>query len=179
MSSWNVVVSVYDKEFVSACKLMEGFGKVRRTNFTNLFVMEVGDINIFLETLKHRVEEAPSALTILSKVIPVTHTFTFRSPEEFEEKAREIALKWIPQLAGKRFHVRMHRRGFKGRLSSQDEEHFLDDALLDALEKNGHPGKIIFENPDAIVVVETIGSWAGMSCWNSNELRRYPFIKLD
>jgi len=42
-------------------------------------------------------------------------------------------------LAGKSFHVRLHRRGFKGRLSTAKEERFLDEALLDALDVLGHP----------------------------------------
>lgn len=45
----------------------------------------------------------------------------------------------------------MHRRGFKGRLSSQNEERFLDEVLLDALEQMGKPGRITFEKPDVII----------------------------
>ena len=45
----------------------------------------------------------------------------------------------LPILAGKNFHVRMHRRGFKGRISSHDEERFLDTILLEELGKIGNP----------------------------------------
>jgi hypothetical protein len=41
----------------------------------------------------------------------VTHTFGFTTPEEFEAKAREAALAFIPQLRGKTFHIRFYRRG--------------------------------------------------------------------
>jgi tRNA(Ser,Leu) C12 N-acetylase TAN1 len=112
--------------------------------------MRVDDINGMIETLRKWTDEAPHALSFLSRLIPVTDTFSFQSPGEFEEKAKEIVLAWVPELAGKSFHVRMRRRGFKGRLSGLEEEHFLDKVLIEALEKTGNPGHITFENPDAI-----------------------------
>ena len=46
--------------------------------------------------------------------------------EEFENKARAVAGTLLPKVANKTFHVRIHRRGFKGRLSTIEEEKFLD-----------------------------------------------------
>ena len=93
--------------------------------------------------------------------------------------AGAVALSWVLELAQSAFHVRMHRRGFKGRLSSQDEERFLDSVLLAALEEAGTPGRITFEDPDAIISVETVGQRAGMSFWRRDDLERYPFLRLD
>ncbi len=76
-------------------------------------------------------------------------------------------------------HVRLYRRGFKGRLSSHDEERFLDDALLQALEAAGTPRRITFDDPDAVIDVETLGNWAGLSLWTRADLARYPFLKVD
>jgi hypothetical protein len=73
----------------------------------------------------------------------------------------------------------MHRRGFKGKLRSLEEEQFLDDILLEALKKAGTPGHITFENPDAVIAVETIANWAGISLWTRDQLQRYPFIRID
>ena len=85
----------------------------------------------------------------------------------------------LPKLADKSFHVRMHRRGFKGRISSHDEERFLDKILLEELGKMSKPGHITFEDPDVILVVETVGQQAGLSCWNREDLQHYPLLKLD
>jgi tRNA(Ser,Leu) C12 N-acetylase TAN1 len=90
-----------------------------------------------------------------------------------------VVLKWVAQLAGKRFHVRMHRRGMKGRLSSQAEERHLSEVLLAALEEAGTPGRVAFEDPDAVVAVETVGAGAGLSLWSREALHQYPFLKLD
>jgi hypothetical protein len=46
--------------------------------------------------------------------MPVTRTFDIETPAEFEGKAREAAPTFVPDLAGNAFHVRFHRRGFKG-----------------------------------------------------------------
>jgi len=64
---------------------------------------------------------------------------------------------------------RRHRRGFKDRLASQEQERILDSVLLAALEKAGNPGRISFEDPDVVCVVETIGQWAGLSLWTRED----------
>jgi tRNA(Ser,Leu) C12 N-acetylase TAN1 len=130
MINWNVVVNVHERGFKQAFKLLQGFGAVFTTDYFNVLVMEVSHISRFLETLNAWVSENPNLLQVLARVVPVTSTFSFQSPEEFEAKAKEVVLSWLPQLAGKTFHVRMYRRGFKGVISSQEEEHFLDPFSL-------------------------------------------------
>ena len=179
MDEWNVVVSVRERGYRKAFKILQGFGAVSQTGFLNVLAMKVGDPERFLETLQAAISDNPNLLSALARAVPVTCTFTFQSPEEFEAKAKEAVLSWVPQLAGKGFHVRMHRRGFKGRLSSLDEERFLDGILLAALEQAGTPGHITFDGPDAIIVVETLGQGAGLSCWNREDLQRYSFLHLD
>jgi tRNA(Ser,Leu) C12 N-acetylase TAN1 len=179
MSHWNVVVNLHERGFKRAFKLLQGLGAVYNTGFLNVLVMEVSNIPRFLETLNAWVSDDPSLLKLLARVVPVTCTFSFQSPLEFETKAQEAVLSWLPQLAGKSFYVRMHRRGFKGRISSPEEERFLDRVLLEALDQIGNPGRITFEDPDAILVLETVGQQAGLSCWTREDLQHYPFLRLD
>jgi tRNA(Ser,Leu) C12 N-acetylase TAN1 len=174
-----VVVTAYDRGFLRALRLLRRIGRVERTGYRNVIAVTVDDVDEFLDRLATLAEATPDVRTAVSRAMPCALTFDFRSHEEFEAKAREIALGWAPALAGKSFHVRMHRRGLKGRISSQDEERFLDRALLEALEASGTPGSITFENPDAIVDVETLGGRAGMSLWSREDLRRHPFLKID
>lgn len=138
--------------------------------------MHVDDPEGFLAEIGKAVEAAPGLFNILSHVMPAQRTFDFAGAEEFEAKARDIAILWAPMLAGKGFHVRLHRRGFKGRLSTPKEERFLDEALLDALEAAGAPGHISFTDPDAILQIETIDGRAGVSLWRREDLQRYPFL---
>ena len=179
MQEWNVVLSVNKNGFKDAFRKLSRFGPIRKTGFFNVLFLRVYEITRMLETLREWTSDEPNALSFLSRLTPVTHTFTFQSPGEFEEKAKEIVLAWAPDLAGKSFHVRMRRRGFKGKLSGLEEEQFLDKVLLEAIEKAGSPGRITFEDPDAIVAIETISQWAGLSLWSREELQRYPFIRPD
>ncbi|MDJ0716548.1 MAG: THUMP domain-containing protein [Prochloraceae cyanobacterium] len=178
MFDWNVVVNLHEHGFKRAFKLLQGLGAVYTTDFLNVLVMKVSNIPRFLETIEVWISEDPSLLKLIARVVPVTSTFSFQSAKEFKSSARKAVLQLVPQLAGKGFFVRMHRRGFKGRISSLDEERFLDEILLKELEKTGFPGHITFENPDAIVVVETVGQQAGLSCWSRENLQRYPFLNL-
>lgn len=179
MRDWNVVVTIREKGFVLACEFMEEFGRIEKTPYYNVLVMRVENVREFLEGLRREMVENPGIMNFLARVIPVTLVFDFRTPEEFEGKAREAALQWTPLLAGKRFYVRIHRRGFKGRLSSMEVERFLADALLKALEEAGKPGQIAFEKPDGVLDVEILGQEAGLSFWTREEMERYPFLRLE
>jgi tRNA(Ser,Leu) C12 N-acetylase TAN1 len=179
MQEWNAVISVNEHGYRKAIDVFNEFGDVKRTEFFNVLLLRAGNVQEMLETLRERALENPESLSFLARLIPVTHTFIFSSAGEFENKSKEIVLGWVPQLAGRSFFIRIRRRGFKGRLSSLDEERFLDTFLLEALEKSGSPGRIAFENPDAIIAIETIGTWAGMSLWNREEREKYPFVRVE
>jgi len=179
MLDWNVVVSVYEEGYKHALRLLQPFGRVARTDYYNVLVMKVDDISAFIDRLAALVAETPGVLNDISRVVPCEACFDYESADEFESKARDAALSWVPELAQSAFHVRMHRRGFKGRLSSQDEERFLDSVLLAALEEAGTPGRITFEDPDAIISIETVGQRAGLSFWRRQDLEQFPFLRLD
>lgn len=179
MENWNVVIRVHEHGFKRAFKQLQGYGAVSSTDYFNVLALTVPDIPRFLEQLRDPETTDPALLSVLSSVIPVTYTFTFQNPEEFEAKACQTVVQWSPQLVGQGFHVRMHRRGFKGKLSSHDEEVALDRVLLNALEAAGTPGHLNFDDPDAIVVVETLGQWCGMACWLRADWQRHPFLQVD
>ncbi len=179
MQEWNAVVSVHERGYRRALDVLGDFGEVRRTEFFNILLLRAEDPAGMLETLRVRALERPGSLSFLARLIPVTRTFIFHAAEEFETRAIEIVLQWVPVLAGKSFHVRIHRRGFKGRITSPDEEHLLNTKLLEALAVAGTPGRITFNNPDAVIAIETAGTWAGLSIWSREDLERYPFIRIS
>jgi tRNA(Ser,Leu) C12 N-acetylase TAN1 len=175
-ADWNVVVTVAEQGFRDAVRLLRKWGRVKRTSFYNVLAMTVERPGEFLAAFAAAVSASPGILNSISHVIPAQHAFDFTTAEEFEARARAVALAWTPQLGGKSFHVRLHRRGFKGVLSTPREERFLDEALLSAL---GDGGRISFTDPDAVIQIETIGGRAGMSLWTQEELRQYPFLGTD
>ena len=179
MGEWNVIATAHENGFRRCRELLQRFGPVAGTRYFNVLVLLADDILLMLETLRLQAAAHPETFSALSRVIPVTQRFNFQSPENFEDGARRIAGRLAPQLAGKGFHVRMHRRGFKGRLSSPEVERLLDDVIQAQLEKAGTPGRINFDRPDAIMAVETLGTEGGLSLWTRAELDAYPFLGLD
>jgi tRNA(Ser,Leu) C12 N-acetylase TAN1 len=179
MKDWNVIVTTQENAFEKAISLLQKFGEVKKTEYFNVLVLNTENIRDFLKRFSQEVKEDPNILrSYVARVVPVLTTFKFQSPEEFENKAKELALYWVDSLAGKSFHVRMHRRGFKGRLVSVHEEQFLAQVLLEALKEKDQPSSITFEDPDAIISVETVSDRAGMSLWTREDLHNYPFLRL-
>ena len=117
-ADWNVVVTLPEPTFREARKFLRRWGEAHRTGYFHVITLTVDDVESFPAEIAKAIEEKPGTLNILSHIIPAQRTFTFASAEEFEAKARDIAILWAPMLAGKSFHVRLHRRGFKGTLST-------------------------------------------------------------
>jgi tRNA(Ser,Leu) C12 N-acetylase TAN1 len=170
---WNVVVTLAERTFREACQLLARWGVVKRTPYYNVLAMKVNDPEVFLAEFTAAVEATPGILNSLAHVVPAQRTFDFDRSENFETQAQEIVREWAPKLAGKSFHVRLHRRGFKSALSTQAEERLLGQALLASL---GASARISFEDPDAVIQIETINGRAGLSLWTREDLRRHPFI---
>ncbi|HWB14636.1 MAG TPA: THUMP domain-containing protein [Pirellulales bacterium] len=179
MKDWNVVVIVAQDHFKAACRLLEPLGPVKRTHFYNTLVMRVEDVRAFLETLREWMATYPDTTEALARVAPVTSRFEFASAEEFEQQAQKILSSYVPQLAGKRFHVRLHRRDRKSTIARSAEERLLGEMLFEALADSAQSGQVDFSDPDAVVDVETVDQQAGMAIWTREELKRYPFLNPD
>lgn len=179
MNQWNAVVTIKGRRGRGAVQVLRELGPIQKTGFFNVFLMQMENQRDFLEMLRERIESAPHVFDFLARISPMTFVFFFQNLEEFEEKAKKVVANFFPKLANKAFHVRVHRRGFKGRISTPIEERSLAEYIFDALEKAGNPGRISFTNFEAIVLFEIVGTQAGGSLWLREELERYPFIKPD
>jgi len=179
MIDWNVVISIREHCYPRMRKLLKSCGRVDHTDYYNVLALKVDDVQEFLDTLRQAAEQDPALSHCLARVIPATRSFAFQSAEEFEAHAKEAGSGFVPDLLGKTFYVRMHRRGFRRTLASQREERLLDDYLLEQLARTDAPGKIRFADPDAVIAIETIGPWAGLSLWKRDDRARYPFVRLD
>jgi len=92
MRDWNVVATIHDGGFRRACRLLSLESELSRTEFYNVVVMKVPDVDAFLLWLEKLWSESHSFADVIAHVRPVRETFHFQSPEEFEAKARELAL---------------------------------------------------------------------------------------
>lgn len=179
MKDWNVVISIYQGSFRRALRALREFGPVERSPYHNVLVMTVEDPMALLGTLERRTEESPALYDAISRVAPATRSFEFHSIDEFQVKIKDMLIEWLPKLAGRSFHVRVHRRGPRRELKRPDIERFFDDMILDALRQMGTPGKISFTDPDAVIAIDTIDDRAAVALWTREDLARHRLLRPD
>lgn len=180
MKDWNVIVTAYDEEgYRVAKRLMSRFGQIDSTDYFNVLVMKVPNVDDFTEAIAELFEQIPGFPNEISRVVPAHATIDFQSPQEFNKRASAVVRDWSEKLAGKSFYIRLHRRGFKGRIASPEAERFLDDAVLQRLRELDRPGRIDFEDPDFVIDIEMVGNRAGLSIWSRQELNRFDFLHVD
>jgi tRNA(Ser,Leu) C12 N-acetylase TAN1 len=179
---WNIVVTAYDwRGLRAARRLLSRYGEVARTEFHNVLALRVAHITDFLDAISAAAQHDLSIHNDISRIMPAQATFAFATTGEFRERAGAIARQWADRIAGRSFHVRLHRRrgNSPAKLSAQAEEQYLDDGILERLRELGQPGRLDFQDPDYIIDIETIGERAGMSLWSRDDLERFPFLRID
>jgi tRNA(Ser,Leu) C12 N-acetylase TAN1 len=176
---WNVVVCIYQSGFRRALRALGELGCVERSPYHNVLVMRAENPMELLAAIEQRTEERPALYDAISRVAPAIHNFHFHSEEEFKENAKSILLELSPRLAGRSFHVRLHRRGARHDLRTPDAERFFDNIVLDATTKTGAAAIISFTNPDAVIAIDTIDDRAGVALWARDDLARHRLLRPD
>jgi len=174
------MVTARDEGFERTCMFLGRFSPIKRTHYINVLVMRVDDFRDFFDKIMEEIGKDPGILKYdISRIAPVQQTFEFKEKDDLEKKAGEIVLGWLERIENRSFHVRMHRRGLKGRMDSREEEGLIGRAVTQALQSEGKTCTVDFEDPDLIIDIETLGHRAGISLWTREEMQKYPFLRLD
>jgi tRNA(Ser,Leu) C12 N-acetylase TAN1 len=176
---WNVVVTFRGDPLREALELLRQFGSITPTTYYNVATMHVDAPDRILDELGDACKREPRAAAALSRVVPLQRAFTFSTRDEFERHAAAIASEWSDDLGGSTFHVRVHRRGGVSALDEADQEALLGEVILGVLEEAGTPGRITFDDPDAVIDIEAIDDEAGMSLWTRDDLADYPLLRVE
>jgi tRNA(Ser,Leu) C12 N-acetylase TAN1 len=179
MQDWNVVVTVFQGGFKRAVRALRELGPVERSPYHNVLVMAVENPLDLLDAIERRSPADPTLYDAISRVAPASRWFDFATASEFCERAKAITREWLPRLANQTFHVRVHGRGLGRYLHAQDAERLIDDALLAALEKEGVSGAVSFDDPDAVIAVDSVDGRAGLAFWTRDDLKRHPLLRPD
>lgn len=179
MKNWNVIVTINQFHFKEAFRLLKPLGRVSHTRFYNVLAMQVEHCDEFLETLREWLDDFPDTAETISRVAPVEETFEFTDAESFLAAASELLLRRLDELAGRSFHVRVHRRGEAAGLTGYHAERRLGQVLFDALVAAGTPARVDFREPDVIVCVETLENRGGVALWPRARREKYPFLRID
>ncbi len=175
MRDWNLVATIRDGMYRRARAALDEFCPTDRTEYYNVLIGSSGDPSGVLNLLS----AYPDASEMFSRVVPLTTTFSFQTAHDLDEQALAAVAELAPELEGKSFHVRMHRRGFKGRVRTLDEERLLSEAVLRITTARGAPARVSFDDPDAIVVVETVDNRGGMALFTREDRMRWPLLHID
>jgi tRNA(Ser,Leu) C12 N-acetylase TAN1 len=177
MIDWNVVITIYQEGLTRTLHALHDLGTIERTAYYNILVMRVDDPRETLAAIERRTDERPALYDAISRVAPAMRNFQFQSAETFQEAAKSILLEWTPQLAGRSFHVRWHRRGTKHDLRKSDMERFFDGVVIEATKLDGQPATVSFTDPDVVVAIDTIDDRAGMALWTREELAQHRLLR--
>jgi tRNA(Ser,Leu) C12 N-acetylase TAN1 len=179
VDDWNVVVSVYQDGFRRGFHALKALGAVERSSYHNVLLMKVDDPLALLDAIEAKTDEVPALYDAIARVAPAMQSFTFHSADEFRERATSALRAWLPDLVGRSFHARLHRRGERHELSTPDIEKALDEAVLSATGEAGAPARISFTDPDVVITVDTVDDRAGVGLWTRDELARHRLLRPD
>ena len=72
---WNVIVSVHQHHFIAVRDFLYDYGNVKSTDYFNIMVMHVEDIEQFLQDMETAFSTATPVLNYVGHIMPVTHRF--------------------------------------------------------------------------------------------------------
>lgn len=179
MWQFNVLVTMaHDGHYGHLLGELANYGEFHKTTFHGVALGQVAVVEEFLETIRKKRGEKCIAFQGVARVVPLQQVFIFEV-DDFPAKLCQALRPWIARLAESRFHVRLERRGLKGQIISPDIEQALDAYILDELIDLGHSASIDFEDPDAVVAIETIGDRCGVGLITRALNQRYDFVRVD
>jgi tRNA(Ser,Leu) C12 N-acetylase TAN1 len=175
--AWNVVATALEGRRDALLVALRRLGRFRRGGYRNVVVGTVDDPLGFLRGVRDALDADPLLPTALARAIPIDATTRFDATTAVDAVAAAAA-PLLDRLAGGSFFVRLERRGLKGRVHTPTFERDLGDRVWRALEARGHAPRVDFRDPDAVLVVETIGDVAGLAVLPRALREEYPFVKI-
>jgi tRNA(Ser,Leu) C12 N-acetylase TAN1 len=171
LEEWNVLVVSHEGEERRLRRDLRDLGEFKFAGFRSLLLGKV-DLQAFLKEIQSRF--IPS----LARVVPVEENFRAQ-PEDLLEILKDKVKKYSGRIGqGESFCVRFERRGFKGRVSSKGVEEEIGGYLHDLLKEEGKSPKVSLEDPDKLLVIQSVGTSFGMGLIDRETRQKYPIIRV-
>jgi tRNA(Ser,Leu) C12 N-acetylase TAN1 len=151
-------------------------GQFAPSSFKDVCVGRVNDAGRFLEDVRGARANAEGWANLIARVIPVQRVFTF-TPESFADKLKEAVAPFVDDMRSGSFYMRVERRGLAGKIPTQQVERAVADHLFGVAQGRGLQLATDFENPDYVVVAETLGDQCGVALITRELSSRYPFVQ--
>lgn len=176
---WNIIATIA-RGPGHAKRVLDGlwqFGEFHASSFTDVCYGRVEDVHAFLDAILGVRQQARPWARHVARLIPIERHFRFDA-ENFADQLKEAVTPFATRMGTGRFFVRIERRGMQGRVHGQEVERAIADHLVGLLEARGERLATDFEDPDWIVVCETLGAEAGVALLGRELRRRYPFVQV-
>lgn len=174
---WNVLATAKNREQRHLARLLKRLGDFRWTRFLGVLVGRVEDHQAFFEQLQRCEEDEPGFLDPLARIVPIDRTFEF-TLETFASQLKELVLAYTEQIDSGSFYVRIERRGHAGEIHSQALEQELDEAVRDTCAQKDWTPTVDFNDPDIIIVAETLGDACGIGAIPRSMRKQFPFVRV-
>jgi len=178
MRDWNILVTVlrgagHERHVLRELKFL---GEFHGTEFRDVCIGWVEDAAGFLETLLYAVEAGEPWTRDLARVIPIELTFHF-TPETLVAELQQAVSPLIQRMDNGSVYVRLERRGLAGELMSHEVERDVADHLFALAQAQGKEMHTKFQDPDYIVLAETLGHECGVALITREQRQRSPFVQ--
>jgi tRNA(Ser,Leu) C12 N-acetylase TAN1 len=174
---WNVLATSLEGRRDALLIALRRLAPFRPGGYRNVVKGQVEDPVAFLGRVREALAHDLLLPTALARLVPI-ETVTRIAPDTAVDTLAAAAEPLVDRLAGGSFFVRLERRGLKGRLHTPTFERALGDRVWRSLEARGHTPRVDFADPDAVLVVETLGEEAGLTVLDRAVRRAYPFVRI-
>jgi tRNA(Ser,Leu) C12 N-acetylase TAN1 len=175
---WNLLVTSMNHRERDVRRALRSVVQLRRSPFRNVLVARVDEPTTVLAAVDELASARPRLASWLGRVFPIASTFDV-DPDRFDAQARAAIAPLLDRLAARTFHVRVERRGHKGRIDSHAAERVLGTWISETLAARGTPGDVDFVDPDLVVAIEIVGPVAGVALVSRDLRQRYQFVRID
>jgi tRNA(Ser,Leu) C12 N-acetylase TAN1 len=176
VTPWNVLATSLEGRRDALLVALRRMGRFRPGGYRNVVVGLVDEPARFLTEVRAALAADVLLPTALARIVPIERTLRFEPAAALDALAA-AAEPFLDRLTGT-FFVRLERRGLKGRLHSPTLERELGDRVWTGLESRGRTPKVDFKDPDAVLVVETLGDQAGLTVVDRALRQSYPFVRI-
>lgn len=152
-------------------------GRFKPSSFKDVCIGQVDDADRFLEAVRSARANAEGWANLIARAIPLQRIFTF-TPESFADKLKEAVAPFVEAMRSGSFYVRVERRGLAGKIPTQQVERAVADYLFGLAQARRVHLATDFENPDYVVVAETLGEQCGVALITRELSSRYPFVQV-
>jgi tRNA(Ser,Leu) C12 N-acetylase TAN1 len=178
LRDWNLLVTVVPgpRHVRQVLDQLGRLGWFKPSSFKDVCIGQVDDVARFLETVRSARANAEGWANLVARVIPLQRIFTF-TPESFADKLKEAVAPFVEAMRSGSFYVRVERRGLAGKIPTQQVERAVADHLFGLAQAHGIHLATDFENPDYVVVAETLGEQCGVALITRELSTHYPFVQ--